>query len=98
MHSCAYNLRVDVEWDRRKAAANVEKHGVDFADAATVLHDELAVTLADDHPSEERYVTIGMDALGRVLVVAYTWRDERIRPISARTATSAERRQYEAGS
>ena len=52
----------DVEWDSRKAAANLKKHGVDFADAATVLHDDQAITIRDDEAGEERYVTIGMDA------------------------------------
>ena len=59
----------DGEWDPRKAAANVKKHGVDFADAVTVLHDEQAITIRDDEGDEERFVTIGMDALGHVLVV-----------------------------
>jgi len=62
----------DVDWDPRKAAANIKKHGVDFADAATVLYDERAITIRDDDEDEERYATIGMDALGRVLVVVYT--------------------------
>ena len=53
----------DAEWDSRKAAANLKKHGVDFADAAAVLQDEQAVTVRDDDPDEERYVTIGMDPL-----------------------------------
>lgn len=85
----------DVEWEPRKAAANVKKHGVDFADAATVLYDERAITIRDDDEDEERYVTTGMDALGRVLVVVYTWRGDRPRLISARPATAHERRQYE---
>jgi uncharacterized protein len=85
----------DAEWDPRKAAANVNKHGVDFADAATVLYDERAVTIRNDDEEEERYVTIGQDALGRVLVVVYTWRGDRPRLISARRATAQERRQYE---
>ena len=59
----------DVGWDPRKAPANLKKHGVDFADAATVLHDEQAITVREDDEGEERYVTIGMDALGNVLVV-----------------------------
>jgi len=67
----------DGEWDPRKATANLKKHGVDFADAATVLHDEQAITVRDDEEDEERYVTIGTDALGNVLVVVYTWRGER---------------------
>ena len=61
----------DGEWDPRKATANLKKHGVDFADAATVLHDERAITVRDDEGDEERFVTIGMDALGNVLVVVY---------------------------
>ena len=88
----------DAEWDPRKAAANIKKHGVDFADAATVLHDEEALTIRDNEPDEERYVTMGMDALGNVLVVVYTWRDDRPRLISARHATPHERDQYESKS
>ena len=53
------------------------------------------MTLADDDPNEERYATIGMDALGRLLVVIYTMRGERIRIISARRATRNERAEYE---
>ena len=73
-------------------------NGIDFADAATVLYDELAVTVADEERDEERFVTIGMDALGRLLVVVFTWRGDRMRLISARRATPRERRQYEGGS
>ncbi len=83
------------EWDERKARANMRKHEVDFADAATVFEDAQAVTVADDEPEEERYVTIGIDALGRMLVVIYTIRGERIRIISARPATRNERAAYE---
>jgi uncharacterized DUF497 family protein len=87
---------VEFEWDPPKAAINLRKHGVDFADAGTVLHDEQAITIPHEGAdAEERFVTLGMDALGRVLVVAYTWRDERPRLISARKATPRERRQYE---
>ncbi len=87
---------VEFEWDLRKATANLHKHGVDFADAGTVLHDEQAITIPDESPDEEdRFVTLGMDALGRVLVVVYTWRKDRARLISARKATPRERRQYE---
>jgi hypothetical protein len=70
---------------------------VDFADAATVLSDELATTVRDDSTDEDRYVTVGSDALGRVLVVVYAWAEESIRLISARKATKKERRQYEEG-
>ena len=84
----------DVDWDPRKAVANLKKHGVDFADAATVLHDEQAITLREDEENEERYATVGMDALGNVLVVVYTWRNDKPRLISARKATPQERKQY----
>ena len=83
------------EWDARKAVSNLGKHGVDFADAATVLHDDRAVTVRDEMSGEERFVTVGTDALGRVLTVVYTWRDERARLISARRATRREQREYE---
>ena len=84
-----------LEWDPRKSAANLRKHGIAFADAATVLHDDYAITIPDEGPDEERFVTTGMDALARVLVVVYTWREGRVRIISARAATPRERRQYE---
>lgn len=84
----------EVEWDPRKAAANLKKHGVDFADAATILHDEQAITVREDEEDEERYATVGMDALGNVLVVVYTWRNDKPRLISARKATPQERKQY----
>lgn len=85
----------DVEWDPQKAYSNLRKHGVDFADAVSALQDDLAVTIPDDFPDEDRFVTIGMDALNRVLVVVYVWRDEQMRLISARKATRPERRAYE---
>ena len=83
------------EWDPRKATANLRKHGVDFTDAATVFSDDLALTIIADDPDEERFVTIGRDELGRILVVVYAWRQETIRVISARKANSRERKQYE---
>ena len=82
------------EWDPRKAAANARKHGIQFADAIPVLEDERAITLRDDAQGEERWVTIGMDALARILTVVYAWRDNTIRVISARLATPNERGQY----
>jgi hypothetical protein len=86
---------VGLDWDERKAIVNLRKHGIDFADAATVLHDDYAVTILDDTRDEERFVTIGMDALGRILVVVYAWREDGVRIISARSATRRERRRYE---
>ena len=95
MYICAYNLIVDYEWDKSKAQANLRKQGIDFADAVIVLEDDQALTLEDDDPDEDRFITIGIDALGRILVVVYTFRDERIRIISARKAAARERKQYE---
>ena len=88
---------MEFEWDERKAAANWRKHRVDFADATTIFQDDRAVTLADEDRDEERYATVGMDALGRLLVAAYTVRGDRIRIISARRATTHERARYEQG-
>ncbi|MFN7923592.1 MAG: BrnT family toxin [Bryobacteraceae bacterium] len=82
------------EWDPRKAASNVRKHGVQFADAVMVLEDEQALTLRDDSIDEERWVTIGTDGLGRVLTVVYSWRGDSVRIIPARPATPRERQQY----
>jgi uncharacterized DUF497 family protein len=85
---------VEFEWDEAKAESNLRKHRVDFADAATVLHDEQALTFLDDSSDEERFITLGIDALARVLVVVYMWRGETVRLISARKADAEERRQY----
>ncbi len=95
LHNCTYNITMTYEWDTAKASANRRKHGIDFADAATVFSDEYALTIPDDNLSEDRFVTLGIDALGRILVVVFTWRGEQIRIISARKADSHERRQYE---
>lgn len=85
-----------VEWDPVKAQQNVRKHGVSFADAVTALEDDRALTERDvSADDEERWVTIGMDGVGQVLVVVYTWRGENLRLISARNATRRERRVYE---
>jgi hypothetical protein len=83
------------QWDPDKAETNRRKHGIEFADAVVVLEDESAITIEDDDVDEDRYITIGLDAFGRVLIVVYTWRGEDIRIISARAATRHERRQYE---
>jgi uncharacterized protein len=82
-------------WDPTKARANLRKHGVRFSDAVTALEDERAISVRDEQHSEERWISIGMDSLGRILVVVYTWRDEGVRLISARPATRREARQYE---
>lgn len=86
---------MEFEWDPGKAATNFRKHGVRFAEAATIFDDDALLTMADEHPDEERFVALGTGSLGRILVVLYTLRGERIRLISARKATRTERRQYE---
>jgi uncharacterized DUF497 family protein len=94
MYNCTYHGLVP-DWDAEKAAVNLRKHGVDFADAATALSDERALTVPDPSAvAEERFVSMGMDALGRILVMVYTWREDDVRLISARKATASERREY----
>ena len=83
------------EWDESKANDNMSKHRISFADTFAVFDDPNAVTLEEFREGEQRYITIGMDAFGRILVVVYTWRDENIRIISARKAVRFEVRQYE---
>jgi hypothetical protein len=87
---------MEITFDPKKAESNYRKHGVRLADAEAVLFDPLALTREDaDVEGERRFVTVGMDALGRVLVLVYTWRGKAIRLISARQATPGERKQYE---
>ncbi|OIP69549.1 MAG: hypothetical protein AUK48_14540 [Oscillatoriales cyanobacterium CG2_30_44_21] len=83
------------QWDKNKAASNLQKHGIEFADAVAVFSDDLAITIPDNRFDEDRFVSIGVDAFGRVLVVVFTWRGEDIRLISARLAECLERKQYE---
>jgi uncharacterized DUF497 family protein len=88
---------MEFEWDIIKAESNIEKHGVSFAEAMTVLGDPLEVMIADpDHSEgERRFLSLGCSDQGRLLVVAYTEREGRIRLISAREASPKERRKYE---
>ena len=85
------------EWDPKKAKTNQRKHGVSFAEAASVFLDPLAVTFPDpDHSGEEfREITIGHSARQRVVFLSHRRRGERTRLISARKATRRERKQYE---
>jgi uncharacterized DUF497 family protein len=86
---------MEFEWDPKKARANFRKHGVSFADAVSVLSDELAITIEDIEHDEQRFVTLGTDAFGRLLIVVYSYREDRIRLVSARKAAPSEREQYE---
>ncbi len=85
-----------VTWDPSKAADNLRDHGVAFADAATGLDDPFAITIeAPDH-DEQRFVTLGADLTGKILVIVYAYAGEdEIRLISAREASRGERRRYE---
>jgi uncharacterized DUF497 family protein len=84
-----------IEYDLAKASANVRKHGVSFADAEQVLRDPNAATVEDpDAEGEPRYVTLGMDAVGRVLVVVWTPRRDKARVLSARKASRNEAKIY----
>jgi uncharacterized protein len=87
---------MEIIWDPEKAAANLRKHGIDFADAAGVFEDLYALTREDpDARGEQRFVSVGMDFLGRVLTIVYTYRGFSARLISARRATKRERDAYE---
>lgn len=87
-----------IDWDPEKARTNLEKHGVRFSDAEVALFDSNAITVGDEFSEgERRYVSIGMDALGRILVVVFSDREEGIRLISVRKATRRERTSYEEG-
>ena len=95
----AYTGAVLITWDPDKAAANLDKHGVDFQDAASVFTDALSVTFPSENHSESeaRFLTIGESTKGPLLVVAHTEEHDIIRIISARPATRQERRFYEKG-
>jgi len=88
---------MDFEWDPQKAVANLKKHRVAFEEAASVFGNDLTITVADpDHSGrEDRFISIGLSSGGRVLMVSHTDRGDRVRVISARTLTRAERKAYE---
>jgi hypothetical protein len=88
---------VELEWDADKARANAAKHGVTFEEAATVFSDPLELTILDPSHSveEDRYVSVGTSAAGRLVLIGYTERGSKIRVISARRATMREQHDYE---
>jgi len=88
---------MEFEWDLNKAEKNIKKHGVLFKEAATVFGDSLSMTFPDpDHSIQEnRFIIIGLSSSGRLLVVAHTYKKNRVRIISARKATRHERKYYE---
>ncbi len=88
---------MEFEWDARKAAANLRKHGVSFEDAASAMKDDFSATARDLHhvESEMRFITLGIAVNGRLLAVSHTERGNVIRIISARMTTKHERKIYE---
>jgi hypothetical protein len=87
-----------VVWDPQKARSNYKKHGIRLSDAEMVLFDPNALTREDtEAQGEPRFVAVGTDSAGRILVVVYTYRGETMRLISARAATGRERKTYEEG-
>ena len=89
---------MDVIYDPKKNAANIKKHGVDFEDAQAVLLDPFALTWEDDDAEDEqRFLQLGLDAVGRILVVVFTYRDDVIRLIAAWKANDKQRKRYETG-
>ncbi len=90
------------EWDFRKARQNVKKHGITFERAASVFFDPKALSIFDNEHSqqEDRWITLGLDRAGTLLVLCHTYQEEtetisKIRIISARKATRSEIKQYE---
>jgi uncharacterized DUF497 family protein len=90
-------MSIRFQWDPQKAARNATKHGVPFSEAATVFQDPLAFIFDDEEHSVEEYreIIIGHSKRDRLLVVAFTERDDVIRIISAREANRKEREDYE---
>ena len=89
---------MEITWDPAKAESNFRKHKIRFSDAEAVFFDPMALTIEDEiAEGEQRFVSVGADALNRVVVVVYTYRGDDIPLISARRATHRERKAYEEG-
>lgn len=90
-------MGIRFQWDPQKAVRNAQKHGVTFAEAATVFQDPLAYIFDDEKHSEQEYreLIIGHSNQSRLLIVSFTERANRIRIISARKADQGEREDYE---
>lgn len=90
---------MEFEWDPAKAAENLKKHGVAFSEAMTIFADPFEVTIPDlDHSKGEiRFLSLGLSDAKRLVVVAYTERDGKVRIIHSREGAPKERRAYESG-
>ncbi|MCP3371167.1 BrnT family toxin [Bradyrhizobium cajani] len=80
------------EWDETKRASNLEKHGIDFEDATEIFYGDILVSRSN-RKNEERWIALG-EIQGRIIAVAYTWRKNALRIISARRARKNEEREY----
>ncbi len=93
-----HTMKMEITWDYVKAKSNRLKHRIFFSEVEPVFYDPRAISFEDtDSKSEARYVVIGLDSLGRIVVVVYTYRNTTIRLISARKASKAEQKVYEKG-
>ena len=89
---------MEIKWDPQKAEANFRKHKIRFSDAESVLFDPMTLTVEDQIiDQEQRFLSVGSDAFGRILIIVYKYHGETIRLISARKATPKERKYYEKG-
>jgi uncharacterized DUF497 family protein len=90
-------MPLEFTWDPKKAASNLEKHGISFEEASTAFGDPLSITVNDpDHSEDEtRFVLIGLTFEGNLVVVVHAELEDSIRIISAREATRQERKDYE---
>ena len=89
---------MSANFDPNKDAANIKKHGVSLSEGDGVLNDPLALTVEDDSAEgEQRFVTIGTNVFGSLIVVVHTPRSDGARTISVRKADPKERRNYEKG-
>jgi uncharacterized DUF497 family protein len=90
---------IKVIWSERKNRLNIYKHRIDFEEAKTIFNDSLQLSGSDpDHSfDEQRFITIGMSVQNRLIIVAHTLDDDKIRIITARKPTRREKKDYEEG-
>ncbi len=90
---------IKIVWSEKKNRQNRRKHKVDFNEAKTIFDDSLQISIKDlDHSFyENRFITIGMSEKNRLLIIAHTFQNDKIRIITARKTTRNERTDYEEG-
>lgn len=85
---------MNYEWDINNAQLNLQNYEVDFADVVSVFADSAAIRIVDKIPDKNRFITIGKNAFGEIIVVLYFWHNNKIQIVSARKATKLECKQY----